>query len=118
MFAYISTESGIWRQSIQRVVGDQHKIFFKLVDDDGTAIDLSDANAATVTCIRQNGDSIISAQTATEENASGGIISYTPTEAERNKMYKPGLYRFVIAATISSVSQQSWNIVSLRVVDN
>lgn len=115
MFAYISTENGIWRQSIQRVAGDQQAIFFRVVDDDGTAIDYSGANAATLDCVYHNGDVIISAQTMTE--VSGSVLSYTPDAGERAKMFRPGLYRFKIKSTISSVPEYTWNLVSLRLVD-
>lgn len=116
MFAYISNENGNWRQSLNRVVTDQQAIFFNLVDDDGTALSFAAANDCTVSCKYHNGDVIFTDQTCTE--VSGAVVSYTPTSGERDKMFRPGLYRFTLEATLSTVTEQSWNTVTLIMSDS
>lgn len=119
MFAYISTESGHWRQAIRRVVNDQQAIYFKMVDDEGDAEDLSGAeDGATVSCVYQNGDIIFADKACVDSTPASGIMSYTPTAVEIAAMFRPGLYRFILKTTIDAVEEQSVNLLRLYLHDD
>lgn len=116
MFVYISTENGNWRQSISRVTTDEQAIFFKVVDDDGTAVNLT-GESANITITYHNGDVAVDDKATTLVTAASGIVSYTPIAAERAKMFRSGLYRCKLYTTISTVDEYNTNLVQIMMQD-
>lgn len=111
MYIYVSNENGNWRQQINRVVNDEQKIFFKIVDDEGDTVDISGAeDSATIDIWYANRDSIVSGGSTSKENSgSTGVVSYTPDATTIAKMFKRGCYYCQIKTTIDSVDEKTWN---------